>query len=131
MDLNDYLKIGESSNCEYMVQEKDTADRFGNIGVQVLSTPAMLNYIELTSSRILWNRLPQGFSLVGIGVNLTHEEAVPVGGLFHVRSTVSQVGQTKVTYEFTVTYNHRLVSKGSYTQGIVNLHRFLEQSLKN
>ena len=131
MDLNDYLKIGESSDCDYVVQEKDTADRFGNIGVQVLSTPAMLNYIELTSSKVLWTRLPQGFSLVGIGVNLTHEAAVPVGGLFSVRSTVSQVGHSKVTYEFTVTNKGRLVSKGSYKQAIVNLHQFLEQSLKN
>lgn len=131
MDLNDYLKIGESADFEYTVQEKDTADTYGNKGVQVLSTPALLNYIEQTASRILWTRLPQGFSLVGIGVDLSHQVAVPVGGQFNVQATVSHVGRSKVTYDFSVTYKHHLVSKGSYRQGVVHLDQFLERSLTN
>lgn len=76
--------------------ESDTADAVGNKGVKVLSTPALLKYIENGSSKGLFNRLPEGYSPVGIRIDLEHIAATPVKAVIQVTSKVINIQGKKL-----------------------------------
>lgn len=128
MQMMQYIKIGESYTDQLTVSEDDTADNHGNKGVRVLSTPALLTYIENNSARILAGHLPAGFSPVGIEVQLKHVGAVPVGGRFQVTSTVTKIKGKTIAYDFLATYEDRVIAHGSYHQAVINLAEFLEKN---
>lgn len=128
MDFNKLVKIGETFTNTYTVKESDTADSYGNKGVFVLSTPALLTYIEAASSIEVIRRLPKGYSPVGVYVELNHLSATPVNASIDIISKVIKVENKRFTYEFKVFYNDKLISKGTYGQGIVLLDEFLRKN---
>lgn len=129
MDYSNLLTIGESFTAEYVVKKDDTADTVGNKGVMVLSTPALLKYIENgSSSGELKRRLPKGYSPVGIRVTLNHIGAVPVNGKIEIQSEVVKTGRNKIKYEFKAFYKENLIADGTYEQAIINLENFLEKN---
>ena len=128
MQIQQFLKIGESYSEELTVKENDTAHHYGNKGVMVLSTPALLTYIENNATQLLIDRLPIGYSPVGIEVQLKHTGAVPVGGRFTVTSTVTHIHGKFITYEFKATYEGRVISHGTYGQAVINLDEFLSRN---
>ena len=79
MDCNTILELGETVFKEYIVKETDSADYIGNKGVTVLSTPAMIKYIELAAASIVFERLPEGHRPVGTKINVKHVNSAPVG----------------------------------------------------
>lgn len=128
MDYSKFLSIGEITSVEYKVKEKDNAHSYGNKGVMVLSTPALLKYIENGASSLLFDRLPEGHSPVGTQVNLNHIGACPVEGTITVESKVIKMERNKVSYNFKVFYKDRLIADGSYKQAIIELKRFLDKN---
>jgi len=128
VDYTKILKTGEVFTNRYTVQESDTADASGNKGVRVLSTPSLLKYIELGSSAELFKRLPKGYSPVGTSINLKHIGATPINGIIEVVTTVYNICDSKITYDFKVFYNGKIIAKGDYEQKIVYLEGFLEKN---
>lgn len=128
MNFNKLLQIGEVFKTKYKVEESDSADYHGNKGVRVLSTPSLLKYIESGSSVEVFNRLPEGFSPVGISIELKHIAATPINGIIEVVSEVSNVQETKFTYNFKVFYKDKIIAKGTYGQAIVDLKDFLNKN---
>lgn len=128
MDYKKFLSVGEIISKEYTVQEGDTAHSIGNKGVEVLSTPALLKYIENGASSALFERLPEGYSPVGTHVTLNHIAATPIDGVIKVQAKVSSIEKNKVKYEFGVFYNEKLIADGIYEQAIINLDRFLNEN---
>lgn len=128
MDFSELLEIGEIFKAEYEVKITDTADFHGNTGVQVLSTPALLAYVEKGSSAGLYKRLPEGYRPVGTYIELHHVGATPVEGIIEVVSEVSKIEGRKITYTFKVFYKDKVISHGEYGQVIVPLNDFLKKN---
>lgn len=128
MDYKELLKVGEVFTNEYVVEESDTADAGGNKGVRVLSTPALLKYIEVGSSDELFKRLPEGYSPVGVYINLKHIGATPVNGVIEVVSEVADMQGKRCTYKVGVFYKDKKIAEGTYDQVIVYLEEFLEKN---
>lgn len=127
MDYSSLLIIGEKITAEYIVKDNDTAHAVGNKGVMVLSTPALLTYVENGSSGLLSKRLPKGYSLVGISVTLHHIGTAPVNGVIKIESNVVKAEKNKVKYEFKAFYKENLIADGTYEQAIINLDNFLKK----
>jgi predicted thioesterase len=128
MEISELLKIGEVFKVNYKVEVSDTADFHGNTGVRVLSTPALLRYVEQGSSTGVFNRLPKGYRPVGTYVELHHVGGTPVDGIIEVVSEVSKIEGRKITYIFKVFNKDRLISHGVYGQAIVPLDDFLKRN---
>lgn len=128
MNLNDIIKLGEVLETEFEVKESDTAHAAGNIGVKVLSTPALLRYVENGASTGLFQRLPKEYSPLGTKVELNHIAATPVNEVIKVISKVTSVGRSRVSYDFEVYYKDRLISNGVYEQAVVVLEDFLRRN---
>lgn len=99
MDLNNILKIGESISREYTVKEEDTADFLGNKGITVLSTSAMIFYMELTASSIVFEKIRENYRPVGSRIDVKHINPAPQGSKIRVKATVKAIDGRKVTYD--------------------------------
>ena len=51
------LEPGATNILTVVVDESMTADRFGNIGVQVLATPMLVSYFELATHQLAMGRI--------------------------------------------------------------------------
>ena len=51
------LEPGATNTLSVVVDESMTADRFGNIGVQVLATPMLVSYFELATHQLAMGRI--------------------------------------------------------------------------
>ncbi len=128
MDFNKLLNIGEVFKSKYKVEVPDTADFQGNTGVRVLSTPALLRYVEQGSSTGVYNRLSVGYRPVGTYVELHHVGATPVGGSIEIVSEVSKIEGRKFTYNFKAFHQDKVIAYGVYEQVIVPLEDFLKKN---
>ena len=59
------IKEGLKNVKEYVVEHKDTADAVGNKGINVLSSPTMILWIEQTCLEAVKPLLPEGYETVG------------------------------------------------------------------
>lgn len=66
------LKIGMTREDTIAVDEKLTADKLGNEGVIVFSTPSMLAFLEATSRLLVADELDEGVTTLGMAVDLHH-----------------------------------------------------------
>ncbi len=74
----------------------------------------------------MWReRLPPGFSPVGISVDLKHVGSAPVGGEVSIASTVLTVKRKIITYQFKVTWQGREIAHGTYQQAVIHRDTFL------
>ena len=73
------IKIGLTYQTEKVVKKEDTASAYGSGVVEVFATPAMIALMESASQQCVKSLLPEGYSTVGIHINVSHVKATPVG----------------------------------------------------
>ena len=115
MNLEDNIKVGMCNSREFTVNYEDTAEYIGNPGVVMLSTPAMIKYMELTSGDIVFPHLPDGFNPVGTMVCIKHLSKTPINGKITVKGTLIEAY-----------YKGVLIGSGTYEQFVVELEKFLD-----
>ena len=89
------VKEGLKNVKEYVVEHKDTADAVGNKGINVLSSPTMILWIEQTCFEAVKPLLPEGYETVGTVFNFLHLAATPVGQKVRVEVELSKVERAK------------------------------------
>jgi len=124
VDCSTIIKIGEKMSEEFIVEEKDTADYLGNKGVTVLSTPAMIYYMERTASSVVFERAPENYRPVGTRIDVRHINPTPVGGRITVNAAVKAVDGNKVTYDVEAFYGDVKIGYGEYEIHVIDLNRF-------
>jgi len=126
MNLEDNLKIGMSNTREFTVGYEDTAEFIGNPGVVMLSTPAMIKYMELTSGDIVFPHLPEGWNPVGTMVCIEHLAKTPVKGKIIVKGTLIEIDRRRLNFKVEAYYRDVLIGSGTYEQFVVELEKFLD-----
>lgn len=110
-----------------VVEADDCATRWGNDGLFVLSTPAILGYLEMTCVEVLASHLDQGQMTVGVGVSMSHQASVARGNAAIYRVSMARDGRD-IEVEFTVTdENGTVVSTGRHQRRVVDRERFLQR----
>lgn len=126
MNLEDNIKVGMCNSREFTVNYEDTAEYIGNPGVVMLSTPAMIKYMELTSGDIVFPHLPDGFNPVGTMVCIKHLSKTPINGKITVKGTLIEIDRRRLTFEVEAYYKGVLIGSGTYEQFVVELEKFLD-----
>jgi predicted thioesterase len=70
--MGDALEVGTENSVEFVVDGVFLTDVGGTLGVEVLSTPAMIAMMEQTASRLVQPKLPPGKATVGFEVCVKH-----------------------------------------------------------
>ena len=119
------VKEGLKNVKEYVVEHKDTADAVGNKGINVLSSPTLILWIEMTCLEAVKPLLPEGYETVGTVFNFLHLAATPVGQKVRVEAELTKVEKGKVlTFEVKCYDEKGKILKGTHGRAIVNREQF-------
>lgn len=89
----------------------------------VLSTPTMIQLIEMTCLQAAQDHLDDGETTVGTHVCVSHEAAVLEGEEFDVVGRLTEVNRRRLTFEVEVTGPQGVVSRGTHQRAVVSLDR--------
>jgi len=119
------LPAGLELTKEYIVRSEDTAKFLGSGDVEVLSTPAMIAYMERTALEAVQSNLPRNLTTVGIRVDVKHLRPAPKGGKIRVTAKLIQQDRRKLVFEVKAFWNEELIGEGIHERFIVDRERFL------
>ncbi|WP_102399346.1 thioesterase family protein [Haloimpatiens massiliensis] len=128
MNFSTLLKVGETVVNEYIVKPENTADVIGNTGVNVLSTPSMIGFMENTSANVVMDKMPENYRVVGTKINVEHINSTPINMKVTVKSTLTSIEGKKLCYNVEAFNEKSKIGFGTYEQHIINLESFLDKN---
>lgn len=128
MDINTIANIGDTNSKEYIVKLEDTAHNIGNRGVTMLSTPAMIKYMESAAANIVFSKLPNNYRPVGTKINIEHINPTPVGMKVTVNAKLIAIEGKMLRYEVEAFNEKCKIGFGTCEQHVINLDKFLNKN---
>jgi predicted thioesterase len=127
METQDYLQPGMSRESTFQVSEEHSASHVGSGSLRVLATPWMVAYMENVSRSLLGDALPEGYSSVGVHLDIRHLAPTPVGGNVRVRAEILSVEGLKVNLEVSAWDEQEQVGSGKHQRVVIDEARFLKR----
>ena len=127
MDLSALIKPGMSLETTFQVEAQHSAAQIGSGSLRVLATPIMIAFMESTSHRLLAQRLPAGYSSVGMLVNVRHLAPTPLGSSVRVLSEVLEVDGLRVTFSVYAWDQSEQIGDGQHQRMVIDEARFLRR----
>ncbi len=121
------LKTGMSAEVGKLVTEDDTAVKFGSGGVRVFATPMMIGLMENAALNAVDPHLGEGYSTVGLSLNVKHVAATPVGMKVTARAELIGIEGKKLTFRVEAFDEAEKIGEGTHDRYIIELSRFLEK----
>jgi len=119
------LDIGRSYKSQTRVEEWMTAEKAGNKGVDVLSTPMLLQLIEAAATQCLAPMLSQTEVSLGSYVDLTHLAPTPVGFIVRVEVEIIGVNGRRVNFAVAAFDEREKVAEGTHERYVIERAKFL------
>lgn len=126
MEFN--LKEGTSIVEESIVTENETAIKMGSGDLEVYATPAMIALMENVAKSSVINELPNGYTTVGIDMNVKHIKASLVGANIKCKATLLKVDGKKLFFDLEASDDKGIIGMGSHIRYIVNASNFMENT---
>jgi fluoroacetyl-CoA thioesterase len=123
------MREGEVGEATLVVRAEDSARALalspGDDFPEVLATTRMIGLMELAAARLMRAALGPGQLSVGVGVDVKHLAATPVG--VEVKAAATFLGMEGKLYRFKVQAFDRggLIGDGHHTRAIVATERLL------
>lgn len=121
------LQPGMEYEVSYLVEVNHTASHVGSGALSVLSTPSMIGFMERSSHQMLAKYLADGFSSVGVRVDVSHLAPTPVGASIRVRAEILQVNGSQVTFRVEAWDGVEKIGEGQHLRVIIDQQRFLKR----
>jgi fluoroacetyl-CoA thioesterase len=121
------IQVGLIGEREIQVEAAQTARHLGSGNVSVLATPEMIRLMEGAAVRAVDSLLPEGYSTVGIHVDVNHLAATPLGMHVRVRAELQEVDGRKLTFHVEAFDEIEQVGAGTHQRMIVDLAKFKQR----
>ncbi|MBR1146194.1 thioesterase family protein [Bradyrhizobium sp. AUGA SZCCT0431] len=121
------IVIGETFSCSVSTTSAHTAHAFGNDGVHLIGTPALIGFLETASNGCIKDAYDEGEASVGTSVNVRHRAAAPKGATIDASARVTAVQGQRVEFAVSARWNGILLMEGTHTRTIVVLPSFLKK----
>jgi len=108
------------------VSKNDTAAVYGSGLHDVLSTPAMVAFMEQTAMQAVEACLNEGEGTVGTEVNIRHLKATPVGMTITCTATLQEVNGNRLLFHVEADDIGK-IGEGQHERFIINNQRFKEK----
>ena len=106
------------------ISESQTASHYGSGLLPVFATPALIALMENTAMQLI--PLQDGFSSVGISINMQHTKASPVGAFIKCTATLTGVEGRKYTFDIVASdSNTDIVGKAIHERVVVEIEKFM------
>jgi predicted thioesterase len=121
------LDIGRTYSSQTRVEEWMTAEKAGNKGADVLSTPQLVQLIEEAAMHCVAPiLLPEQLTL-GTHVDLEHRKPVPVGFIVRTEVEVVQIDGPRITFAVQVFDEQENVAEGTHERYIIERAKFISK----
>lgn len=122
------VAVGTEHRITVLPTDGDLASSIGNPGVHVVSTPALITYIETVCQELVAPACEPGEATVGTMVNVRHLKAADGGA--SIECTARFVGRVKrrVRFEAEARQHGEVVMSGEHERAVVELGRFLQDT---
>ena len=108
------IEVGRTYQSQTRVEEWMTADKAGNRGVDVLSTPMLLQLVEEAAMQCIAPMLDDDEITLGTHVDLAHLSATPVGLIIRTEVEVLKVDGRRVEFAFTAFDEREKIAEGTH-----------------
>lgn len=121
------VPVGLENRLTITSSAKDSAENFGNAGVDVVATPALIGFLEQAAGRALRRFMAPDEVTVGTMVDVQHLGAAPVGATIDCHARVTAVDDRRITFAVEARWNDRTLMKGRHGRAIVDGPSFFER----
>lgn len=116
-----------STRAVVPVTSADSAERWGNVGLDVLSTPSMLGVVERLCDSLMRPHVAPGHMTVGVAVTMRHRAPVKVGRDVEYRVSAPAFEQ-KMDFSFEVVGDDgELICDGTHRRAVINVAKFQQR----
>ncbi len=126
------LDVGRTFSRQSRVEEWMTAEKAGNKGVDVLSTPMLMQLVEEAAMACIAPLLDPEEITLGTHIDLEHRSPVPVGFIVRTEVEVVLVDGPRVSFAVQVFDEQEAVAEGTHERYIMDRAKFrsrLEEKL--
>jgi fluoroacetyl-CoA thioesterase len=121
------IEVGRTYQSQTRVEEWMTAEKAGNRGVDVLSTPMLLQLVEEAAMQCIAPILSEEEISLGTHVDLAHLAATPVGLIVRTEVEVLKVDGRRVEFAFTAFDEREKIAEGTHERYVSSRSTFRER----
>jgi fluoroacetyl-CoA thioesterase len=121
------IEVGRTYQSQTRVEEWMTAEKAGNRGVDVLSTPMLLQLVEEAAMQCIAPILSEEEISLGTHVDLAHLAATPVGLIVRTEVEVLKVDGRRVEFAFTAFDEREKIAEGTHERYVSSRATFRER----
>jgi predicted thioesterase len=121
------IEVGRTYQRQTRVEEWMTAEKAGNKGVDVLSTPMLLQLVEEAAMACVAPLLAEGEITLGTHVDLAHIAATPVGLIVRTEVEILKVEGRRIEYAFTAFDEREKIAEGTHERYVTSREKFRER----
>lgn len=122
------LKTGLTGLARAEVDFSNTATTYGSGSIDVFATPAMVGLMEKAALSSVNPLLPEGYTTVGISIDVKHIAATPVGGKVEARVELVEIDGRRLVFNVEAHDDVELVGQGTHQRFIVATEKFLQKA---
>ncbi len=123
MEFN--LNIGLKKREDKSVTLNDTALVFGSGAAKVYATPMMIGLMEAAAMNTVKDYLPEGFSTVGISVNIKHISATAVGKKVYAEAELIEIDRKRLVFKVEAFDEDKKIGEGIHERFIIDDKKFM------
>ena len=128
MEVTEKIEIGMVREVGDVVCDKNTAAAMGSGTLPVYATPAMVALMERAAAELVEELLPEGWTSVGIAMQLAHTAATPCGMHVRARAEVTAVDGRRITYRISAGDDSGEIGHGTHERFAVAGEKFLSRA---
>ena len=124
------MSAGLKGEARLVVGDGDTARALGSGSVDVLGTPRLVALLEEATIDAVEGHLDNGFTTVGMRVQVDHLQPTPVGAEVFAEAYLDRIEGRRITFTVTASDSGGLVAAGKVTRVMVDVNRFMSKCSK-
>ena len=123
------LGIGRILDIEWVAGPQHSAENFGNPGVAVFATPAVVWLLDSLAHQVIVPTLDQDQGTLGTKIDIEHLAATPMGMKVRARAEVVRIEGKRVLVKVEAHDEVEMIARGTIERYITgSIPRFLERT---
>lgn len=122
------ITAGMRHKAEEIVTEKNTAVAMGSGSLPVYATPAMTCLMEKAAAELLEKELPEGWTSVGISLQIKHNAATPIGLKIQAEAELTEVDGRRFVFTVRAFDEREEIGCGQHERFAVATEKFLAKA---
>ena len=122
------ITAGMKNEAKETVTEKNTAAVMGSGSLPVYATPAMTCLMEKAAAELLEKELPEGWTSVGISLQIQHKAATPLGGKVRAEAELIEADGRRFVFQVRAFDDLEEIGCGQHERFAVVKEKFLSKA---